>query len=303
MSSEVSKHYNTSLKENNAQVSTLWWYVLGVMGAFTVLAWISVFSLSPNYELHVTFFDVGQGDSIFIETYRGNQILIDGGPDATVLSKLGRELPFYDRTIDLMVLTHPHADHVSGLLEVLKRYRVGRVLITNVSHDTNVYKQFLDEIKKQNISITLAQAGQQIWLDDATVLSVLLPQEFLSGKTVKDVNESSVVTRLSFGSIDFILTGDAGIINERAMIAGGYTIDSEVLKVGHQGSRTSTDPGFLQAVSPDYAVISVGEDNRYGHPHQEVVDRLEASNLELLRTDKDGDVKFTSDGTILTRDK
>src|SRR3989344_6040845 len=111
---EVSKHYNTSPKENNAQVSTLWWYALGVMGVLTVLAWISVFSLSPNYQLHVTFFDVGQGDSIFIETYRGNQILIDGGPDATVLSKLGRELPFYDRTIDLMVLTHPHADHVSG---------------------------------------------------------------------------------------------------------------------------------------------------------------------------------------------
>ena len=297
MISEASDHYKTSQDE---KVATKWWFLLITLGVITILVWIAAVSLKPDYKLHVSIYDIGQGDSIFIETYRGNQILIDGGPDGTILSKLGSDMPFYDRTIDLIVLTHPHADHVSGLVEVLRRYRVKHVLFTGVAYDTQVYKRFRELVAELKISVTLAQAGQRVYLDDATVLDILHPLALITDKTVKDVNESSIVAKLSFGTVDFLLTGDASVANERAMIAGGYAMDAEVLKVGHQGSRTSTDPQFLHAVSADFAVISVGEDNRYGHPHEEVVTRLEQSGLTLLRTDKDGDVRFKSDGKNLS---
>ena len=297
MASEVSDYYKSS---NEEVVATKWWYLLITLGVVTILVWMAVFSLKPKYQLRVSIYDIGQGDSIFVESYHGSQVLIDGGPDNTILSKLGRDMPFYDRTIDLVILTHPHADHVSGLVEVLRRYQVKHILFTNVDYNTQVYQTFRKQIAELDIPATVARAGQQIYLDDATIISVVHPLASLAEKTIKDVNESSVVSRLSFGKIDFLLTGDASVANESAIIAGGYAIDAEVLKVGHQGSRTSTDPQFLQAVSPDFAVISVGEDNRYGHPHEEVVNRLEESGLTLLRTDQSGDVLFISDGENLT---
>jgi len=265
----------------------------------TLLVWLAYFSLRPDYKLHVNFYDVGQGDSIFIETYLGNQILIDGGPDSTVLQKLGTDLPFYDRTIDLVILTHLHADHTAGLIEVLKRYKVKQVMLTRVSYDTQTYKRFLDLLEEKNIHATIARAGQIVYLDDSTVLRVLHPFSDLSGQSFKQVNNTSIISRLSFGKADFLFTGDASRENEQALVSGGYTVSSEVLKVGHQGSRTSSGEQFLNAVSPDYAVISVGEENSYGHPHQEVLDNFEKANIPVSRTDESGDIRFVSDGELL----
>ncbi|PIR96796.1 MAG: MBL fold metallo-hydrolase [Candidatus Doudnabacteria bacterium CG10_big_fil_rev_8_21_14_0_10_41_10] len=281
------------------KVKKIYWQALIILGMLTLLVWLAYFSLRPDYKLHVNFYDVGQGDSIFIETYLGNQILIDGGPDSTVLQKLGTDLPFYDRTIDLVILTHLHADHTAGLIEVLKRYKVKQVMLTRVSYDTQTYKRFLDLLEEKNIHATIARAGQIVYLDDSTVLRVLHPFSDLSGQSFKQVNNTSIISRLSFGKADFLFTGDASRENEQALVSGGYTVSSEVLKVGHQGSRTSSGEQFLNAVSPDYAVISVGEENSYGHPHQEVLDNFEKANIPVSRTDESGDIRFVSDGELL----
>ena len=288
---------------SNARVKNIYWLTLIIVGILVILTWIAVFSLAPDYLLHASFYDVGQGDSLFFETMQGNQVLIDGGPDSSVLQKLGKDLPFYDRTIDLMVLTHPHADHVSGLIEVLKRYKVGHVLLTRVDYDTQTYKSFLELLEEKKIPTTVAIAGQRIILDDFTVVDILLPREDLSGKSAKDANETSIVLRLSFGTTNFLLTGDASKANEREMFDSAYLLEAEVLKVGHQGSKTSSDPEFVRSVSPGLAVISVGADNRYGHPHAVTLETFQNMNISVLRTDEAGDIRMFSDGVIVKLEK
>lgn len=283
------------------KVKKIYWQLLIILGVLTALTWLAYFSLRPDYKLHVNFYDVGQGDSIFIETYQGNQILIDGGPDLSVLQKLGRDLPFYDRTIDLIILTHPHADHTVGLIEVLKRYKVKHVMLTRVNYDTQTYKRFLDLLEEKKIQTTIALAGQKVFLDDSTILRILHPFFDLSGQNFKEMNETSIVSRLSFGATDFLLTGDASKKNERDIIAQGYSVEAEILKVGHQGSRTSSGISFLNMVDPEYAVISVGADNRYGHPHQEVLTNFQNADIPVFRTDEKGDIRFVSDGESFKR--
>ncbi|MBA7619624.1 ComE operon protein 3 [subsurface metagenome] len=268
--------------------------ILGVLFGLNVLAWVAVYDLSQSQLLEIVFFDVGQGDAIFIETPQGHQILIDGGPDSTVLERLGDEVPFWDRTIDLIILTHPEQDHVSGLIDVLKRYKVENILWTGVLKDTSEYRQWQELIRDEGAQITIARAGQQIQGSKSNPkhwsIEILFPFESFEGKEVKNANNTSIVARLVYGANSFLFTGDAYKSIEKQLLA--MAIDADVLKVGHHGSKTSSAQEFIEKVSPDIAVIQVGEDNSYGHPHPETLEILEKYGINILRTDLNGDIKI-----------
>lgn len=267
--------------------------ILGTLFSLNLLAWIAVWDLRTQ-ELEVMFFDVGQGDSIFIETPERVQILIDGGPSSAILEKLGREMPFWDRTIDLIVLTHPEHDHIAGLLEVLKRYRVKNILWTGIVRDTEEYKEWQKLIEQEGANVHIARTDLRIYAGESWFV-VLYPFEDLQDKQVKNTNNSSIVIRLSYGGTSFLFTGDAPKSVESQLISlAEQEIDVDVLKAGHHGSKTSTSKEFVQAVSPEIAVISSGKDNKYGHPHQEVLDNL--AGIQVLRTDLRGDIKIISNG-------
>ena len=275
------------------------WIVLGVLFCLNLIAWVVVFDLSRPQDLKVVFFDVGQGDSIFIETPQGHQILIDGGPSSAILEKLAKEMPFYDRTIDLIILTHPEHDHYFGLFEVLKRYEVENILWTGVIRDTAEYQEWINLIEKEGANLLIAEAGQKIILqkDPLIFMEILHPFENLAGQEIKNSNDTSIVTHLFFEDISFLFTGDIIKKVEAKLVEQGVDLDSEVLKVAHHGSKTSSSLEFLEAVSPEIAVIQVGKDNSYGHPHPEVLANLEQFGIYILRTDKDGDIKIVSDGS------
>jgi len=260
----------------------------------TVIVWIFVFTQENNKFLKVEFFDVGQGDAEFIETPRRQQILIDGGPDMSILEKLGKAMPFYDRYIDLVILTHPEADHLNGLIEVLKRYDVGAVITTGIIRDTQEHKEWTGLLREKNIPIFIAKAGGIIDLGSNISVNILYPLESLSGKIISDTNNNSIVSQLVYKDFEALFTGDIEKSAENKLVSAHINLNSDILKIAHHGSKTSTSDAFLKAVDGTLAVIEVGKDNSYGHPHQEVLERLK--NLNILQTGKDGDIKIFSDG-------
>lgn len=266
------------------------WILLVVLIVMNILTWVVVKELSSS-NLEVVFFDVGQGDSIFIKTPDGFQVLIDGGPGLAVLEKLGQEMPFYDRTIDLVILTHPEHDHMFGLLEVLKRYEIKNILWTGIIRDTAEWKEWKKLIEKEGANIIIAEAGQRIDLSENIYLSIIHPFENLENQEVKDSNDTSIVAELGFNDISFLFTGDISKKIEKQL-----SVNSNILKIAHHGSKTSTSLEFLEIVSPEIAVISVGE-NRWGHPNQEVLANLEEFGIHILITKELGDIKIVSDGS------
>ena len=268
------------------------WGILAGLVILNVVAWVVVWDLSQPSFLKVVFFDVGQGDSIFIETPERYQVLIDGGPDLTVLEKLAAQMPFYDRTLDLVVLTHPERDHLFGLLEVLERYKIKNILWTGIIRDTAEWEEWVKLIKEEGAQIIIAQAGQRIILqkEPFILFDILNPSENLKDREFKNSNDTSIVVNLVFKDVSFLFTGD---ISDK--IEEKLTVDSDILKVAHHGSKTSSSPEFLQAVSPEVVVISVGE-NKYGHPAPEVLANLKQFNIEILITKELGDIKVISDG-------
>lgn len=268
------------------------WYLVGILAAANLTVFAALAKGQQGNFATAHFFDVGQGDAIYIRTAEGNDILIDGGPGDAILGKLGRAMPFNDRTIELVILTHPHADHVSGIIEALKRYGVKNILMPESVYDSATYGRFLELVKEKRVKIILPKLSQRIFFDRETVFDVYFP---ITGKFAKlpgDINDVSIVGKLSFGESNILLTGDAGRDIEKLLIALHLPLDSEILKVGHHGSRHSSSPEFVKAVSPEESVISVGKGNNYGHPHPEVLGVLASSSLEILRTDERGDVVF-----------
>mgnify|MGYP001065412175 CR=1 FL=1 len=264
------------------------------------LVWIAAITM-PDDHLHVSFLDVGDGDAILIQ--RGSQqVLIDGGPSPQAIGlELGKKMPFWDRTIELLVLTHPQDDHIAGLVEVLGRYKVEQVLGPGFEYDTAAYEEWLSLIEEKNIKRTIARAGYQIELGDGIKAEVLHPQEeFLEG-TDSDANNNSIVLRLNWGEVSFLLTADIEEEAEWELMTRRANLSSTVLKVGHHGSDSSTTPEFLAVANPHLAVISVGEDNRFGHPSEDVIDRLEEKldSENIYRTDEQGTIEFITDGERL----
>jgi competence protein ComEC len=269
-----------------------------LIGIFTCAVVLAVFYVYDQRitDLRVIFFDVGQGDAALIRTPSHHNILIDAGPDTGVLSKLGQALPFYDRRIDLAVLTHCHADHEGGLAAILERYDVGQVIWSGVGDDSPGCVAWQDVSARKNIPVRVVSLGMDYSFGDTT-LDILYPTSYGSVAGSKDLNQTSIVSRLVYGNASFLFTGDSPVEVEEALLRQqGVTLKSDVLKVGHHGSRYSSSVEFLQAVSPRDAVISVGTGNSYGHPHLSTLKRLESLGVRIFRTDAAGDVSCRSDG-------
>ncbi|MEK7635452.1 MAG: MBL fold metallo-hydrolase [Patescibacteria group bacterium] len=267
--------------------------------AFLLLcAVLSIFVLykeNRNGLLKVVFLDVGQGDAIYIEAPNGNQILIDGGPSKAVLRELSKVMPFYDRSIDVVLATHADQDHVGGLPDVISNYNVGLFLEPGVPSDSSSYVELKGKIENLKIKRLEARRGMDVDLGDGAVLQILFPDRDPTGM---ETNTSSVVTRLVYGENEFLLTGDSPTAIENYLVSLGG-LPSDVLKAGHHGSKTSTSVSFVSVVSPEYAVISAGKDNKYGHPNQETIDTLTNFGAKILRTDQSGRIIFKSDGVNL----
>ncbi|MEX0918071.1 MAG: MBL fold metallo-hydrolase [Candidatus Paceibacterota bacterium] len=272
-------------------------YILFSLAVCAALVWSVPYLTSAEGEMFtVTFLDVGQGDAILIETPDGVEVLIDGGRNRGVLAELARALGPFDRTIDMVVATHPDADHIGGLVPVLERYDVSTVLLTANESDTAVNDAFRTGVTGENAEVVYARAGQEFALGASTTMSVLFPT---TDPTHMESNASSIVVRISYGETDILLTGDAPSSVERQLVdTYGASLKSEVLKAGHHGSRTSSDRGFVEVVAPVYGVISAGADNSYGHPHEEVLDTLALFDVEVLST-KDGAIELESDGIMV----
>lgn len=275
-------------------------YILPSLLIPAILVWSAVFAL-PDGKLHLSFLDVGQGDSIFIQTPNGRQILIDGGPDSKVLlPELGERVPFWDHSLDLVVLTHPGEDHLTGLLGILRRYRVGKVLESGFESDSSTYQEWQRLIEEKDIERIIAYRGQRIKLGEGLKMKVLHPPKSLLRGTASDSNNNSVVIWLAYGKTSFLLTGDLMEEGEEVLLRKEPNLQATVLKVAHHGSSNSTSEEFLRTIDPQAAVISVGQDNPFSLPSSKVVDRLkEKVGKNPFLTSQDGTIEFITDGQRL----
>ena len=248
-------------------------------------------------KLKVGFLDVGQGDAILIQSPSGQTTLLDGGEDGEkLLARLNEELPWWDKKIEVMILTHPHADHARGFNALFGRYQIGEVIDTGVFHNSSVYEVWLNNLKSHNLTLKTVKAPDAIDLGGGASLQVLFPLASLSGQTVSNLNNSSLVLKLTYGQISFLLTGDAEVEVEKQLLNSGTDLSAQVLKVAHHGSANATSLEFLEAVNPQLAIISVGKDNDFGHPHATTLNKLEARGIKVLRTDQLGTIRLSTDG-------
>ncbi len=274
-----------------------------VLGAlFFVALGISaaVFTEERSHVLTVAFLNVGQGDSIYIESPTGVQLVIDGGPDSSILRELPTVMGAFDRTVDALVETHPDADHVAGLVDVLERYEVDAFIEPGITKRTVTWQRLMKEVKDAGISHLIARRGMRLELGRGAELTVLYPDFDVSTLSASKSNEGGVVMRLTYGESNLLLMADVPKKVEERLISLGEDLDSDILKVGHHGSKGSTGSDFIGAVSPAAAIISVGK-NSYGHPTQEALRVLSDHNVKTLRTDEEGTIVFVSDGGEFVR--
>ena len=287
--------------------------VLILLVLVLIFVWTEVVKSPHDDSVHIYFLNVGQGDAELIE--KGNtQILIDGGPDDKVLSELGKVMPASDRKIETVILTHPHADHLTGLNQVLDRYEVGTIYSNGTLYTTNGYLEFLSKIKDKKIDYQIPEIDQEIKLFDNSSLTFLWPGRQYVGATVENANNASEVTRFCYFSHCALLTGDIETDEQAKMFASCHSelvsesqktlkqvqgdnncdniFESELLKIPHHGSTNGTNQTLLDMVKPKHAIIEVGADNKFGHPHAATIDLLKSANLETFRTDRDGTVEF-----------
>ncbi len=281
--------------------------VLSLIGltVFSILVWVTpllqhqtglaaaLLQRDDEY-LSVTFLDVGQGDAILIETPDGVQVLIDGGPDATVLRELASTLPWFDRTIDIVLGTHPDKDHIGGLVDVLAQYQVQEIITTENTGETTAAQAYYDSLLGEGARVTMARAGQVFTLGASTTVTIFSPA---TDPSMLESNTASIVVQVRYGEIEFFLTGDAPASIENYLVETyGTQLQSEVLKLGHHGSKTSSSEAFLRMVSPQFAVVSSGRDNSYGHPAKEVVERVRGLGIPIVNTAEEGRITFQTDG-------
>ncbi|MFA4930523.1 MAG: MBL fold metallo-hydrolase [Patescibacteria group bacterium] len=267
-------------------------YILFILILSNLVTWcnIGVIWAGPNSNA-ITFLDIGQGDATILQTNYSHQIIIDGGPDSTILEKLDHYLPINDKEIELMILTHPHSDHLTGLLYILENYQVNYLVYTNVAYDNQQYLHFQEIIKNKPTQVITATAGQKIIFDQIITLDILYPDS--SPAKNLDINDTSIAIKISTPKQTILMMGDLSARIETKLIKQyGNTLNSHILKTGHHGSRSATSPTFLDYVQPEFAIISCGIDNQYHHPHPETIENLANKNITIKRTDTDGDIGF-----------
>lgn len=249
-------------------------------------------TLLPDGKFHAVFFDVGQGDSSLLILPKGTQILIDGGPDWSTLERLSRYMPFFDRNIDILILSHPNMDHLAALPEVLVRYKVRILLTAGSEYDIGTYRALLHQAKISGTTVVRLHAGQKMELPDGVNMDVLWPPERMPAGFNKNINNESLVIRMTHDERRILFTGDIEKIVENTLMEANADLKTDILKVAHHGSKSSSSTGFLLAADPVSAIVSISARNEYGHPHAAVLDRLEAMGTQIRRTDAEGDIEI-----------
>ncbi len=268
----------------------------------TASVWFLVFQHKNNNYLKVVFLDVGQGDAIYIEAPNGRQMLIDGGPDASLLASLAKVMPFADRSIDMILATHEDQDHIGGFPLLLDNYNVTSIIENGMVSTTSVSASLEEKITKKKINKIIARRGMHIILDDKKNIyfDILFPDRDVSNF---ESNDGSIVGKLVYGNESFMFTGDASLYTENLIEWNekDITLKSDILKLGHHGSRTSSSTLWLEKVNPEIAIISVDKNNKYGHPHKELLDRLSSLRIPFLSTADLGNIIFETDGKKIFR--
>lgn len=265
--------------------------------ALNLAVWVLVWQKNPGDILKVYFFDIGQGDAILIDSPTHGRVLVDGGRNRQIISELGKTLSFGDKRIDVIIATHPDADHIGGLPEVVSRFDVGLLISPGVESDNEIDDELRKRVEEKKIPTILARRGQVINFGDGVRLMILFPNQDVSNW---ETNDASIVAKLVYGESSFLLTGDSPIKTENILLKlDSQILDSDVLKAGHHGSRTSTSLTYAEAVTPEYVVISAGKDNTYGHPHKEVINILQKVGAKTISTAESGTIKFETDGKTL----
>lgn len=267
--------------------------------SLAIVAFLAAIVISVNHfsaaergdDLRLWFFDVGQGDSELIDTPDGHQILIDGGPDSGILQRLSRALPLADKSLDLVIVSHNHSDHLKGLTEVLRHYQVAKIWLSGAIHTTDTYRDFLTLVKEKSIPTEVVTAGQTVAYGDLAGV-VIFPLTNETGQLPDNQHDANIITYWQYGATTFILTGDAESEHEQAQLSRGVVRPATILKLGHHGSRTSSSEAYLRAVQPKVAIISAGIRNRYGHPHPETLETLKRLTIPWLGTYDHGTIRF-----------
>ncbi len=253
---------------------------------------ISLYWQIPDGKLHIYILDVGQGDSTFIRSPFGYNIIIDGGPNLNLTDSIAKILPAHEHEIDLLILTHPHSDHMFGFMETLERYKVKNVLLTGVYYNSALYSNFKQSLAEKGVNILFASSLKDIYFNDGLLLDIIYPQAPSLAVSPENVNNDSVVLRLKYGENTMLFTGDAEIEEEEHILKTPYDLSAHILKAGHHGSKTSSSDAYLDAVAPKYATISAGKDNSYHHPHTETLNKYAQRGIESFRTDLEGTIEM-----------
>ena len=274
------------------------WYFLLFLIIFSLLLWSVILREDKKGVLTFVVLDVGQGDALFIESPTGKQVIVDGGPNKALMREVSKVIPWYDRDVDMIVVTNPDRDHYEGFISLLKKYKVGALLEPGTFNENPAFAVLENEIKNKGVQKLLARSGQTIDLGGGAYLEILFPDRDVSGLSP---NDGSIVMRLVYGETSVLLQGDStSRIEEYLLNTASTTLDSTILKAGHHGSRTSNIESYVKAVSPLWTVISSGQDNSYGHPHKEVLDTMKNLGVPTLNTCNNGALFFESDGKIFT---
>ncbi|MFA5132316.1 MAG: MBL fold metallo-hydrolase [Candidatus Paceibacterota bacterium] len=287
-------------KKKYEQLFSMYGKIISVVILLFVCVCLSlmIVELTSPQKLRVSFLDVGQGDAILIQTPSGKSMLIDGGAGNSILERLSKEMSYFDNDIDVMVETHPDADHVTGLIPVLEKYSVKKILMSMAIGDTKVFEDLSDHIKNENADVYVAHAGDVIDFHDGVVVNVLYPRvNYIPKKN--DTNDASVSVVVTYGDEHFLLTGDLPSTEESKLVSSGLMKNITVYKAGHHGSKYSSGEQLLTYIRPEYSVISAGKDNTYGHPNPEAIERLQKYSQEVLSTIERGTITFMTDGRMI----
>lgn len=273
----------------------LFFAVCGVFVSLALLCGVIWMAL-PDGLLRIWFLNVGQGDAVLMQVPDGGWVLTDGGPGSAVVQELSRIIPFYDREIELVILSHPHADHLDGLLHVFQRYHVQNLLLTGVKYDYVGYERLLQLAKDNGVRLLYPKSGVDFRIGKVGI-DMIYPSESLVGRSFSNVNNSSIVYRLIYGDFVAIFSGDLeDTVEDELVKQVGLNLDAELMKAGHHGSKTSNTQAFVERISPDFAVISCGVDNKFKHPFAGTLETFHDMGIRLSRTDVDGPVGFVVSG-------